>query len=292
MEERVTVKIWHQSYTDLTQLPGYSTMLADHARRICDPETVVDLHGVAPGTYPDGVAPIDIVGFAYANHLVFPQIVENAIRAEHDGYDAMAISCFIDPALELARSMVDIPVVSSCEAALLVSASIGRSPGLVTLDEVMAKELRRLVDHYGYGDRVVAVMAMDPPINEFQIDRAFVGSPEFVELFARQAHQIIGRGADVIIPAEGVLNTALVRNEVRSILETPVLDSYGSLLALAEMLVRLRRRSGLSTSRSGTYARPPDTLMDKLRSTANGVLQLAAKPPGSEPRRTQKMLGM
>ncbi len=266
------VKIWHQSYTDLTRLPGYAAMLQEHAQRICEPDTQVVLHGVAPGTYPEGMPPIAMVGLPYANHLVFLQIIENAIQAEREGYDAMAISCFVDPALEAARSMVDIPIVSSCESALLVSATIGRAPGLLTLDEIMAKELRHLVARYGYAGRVVAVDAMDPPIDEFELDAAFAGSPEFVARFSAQAQTLIARGADVIIPAEGVLNTVLVRNDVRRIGDTPVLDSYGSLLGMAEMLVRLRRRSGLSTGRGGAYARTPPDLADNLRRHAAEAL--------------------
>ena len=286
----MAIRIWHQSYTDLTRLPGYAAMLQEHALRICGPETVVDLHGVTPGTYPEGMAPIEMVGYAYANHLVFIQIVENAIRAEREGYDAMAISCFVDPGLEIARSMVDIPVVSSCEAALLVSATIGRSPGLLTLDEIMAKEVRRLVAHYGYGDRVLEVAPMDPPLNEFQLDRAFAGSQEFVQEFTRQANHLIDRGADVIIPAEGVLNTVLVRNSVRSIGGTPVLDSYGSLLAFAEMLVQLRRRSGLATSRTGAYAGTPHALADNLGRVTFGALQGSFDAPLARARKGRASL--
>jgi hypothetical protein len=106
---------------------------------------------------------------------------------------------------------------------------------------------------------------MDPPINEHQLDQAFAGSTEFVKDFSIQADRLTAAGADLIIPAEGVLNTALVRNKVRDIDGTPVLDSYGSLLAFAEMLVKLRRRSGLSVARGGAYARAPQEFVDNLR---------------------------
>jgi hypothetical protein len=129
------------------------------------------------------------------------------------------------------------------------------------------------VARYGYAGRVVAVDAMDPPIDEFELDAAFAGSPEFVARFSAQAQTLIARGADVIIPAEGVLNTVLVRNDVRRIGDTPVLDSYGSLLGMAEMLVRLRRRSGLSTGRGGAYARTPPALADNLRAHAAQALR-------------------
>lgn len=267
------IRIWHQSLTDLTLLPGYSAMLQDHARRICGSETNVDLHGLLPGTYPDGMAPIEMGRYRWGHHLAFVQVVENVMRAQREGYDAVAISCFIDPGLEEARSVVDIPVVSSLETALLVSSAIGRAFGLLTIDEPMARTLRELVDRYGFTNRVAAVEAMDPPITEFELDRAFGGSPEFVERFARQARRMIAEGCDVIIPAEGVVNTVLVRNGFHALDGTPVLDSYGSLLAFAEMLVQLRRRSGLSIGRRGAYAQPPESLVRHLRRITAEVLR-------------------
>jgi len=273
------IRIWHQSMTDLTLLPGYAGMLHDHARRIASAGTVVDLHGLAPGTYPHGMAPIELVRYRWGEHLAFIQIAENCMRAEREGYDAVAISCFLDPVLDEARSVVDIPVVSSLETALLVSSTIGRAVGLVAIDETMAATLRELVRRYGYADRVVSVSTLDPPITEFELDRAFAGSPELVERFAAHARGMVAGGCDVIIPAEGVVNTVLVRNKLDAVDGTPVLDSYGALLAFAEMLVQLRRRSGLSVGRRGAYAKPPESLLRHLRRMTVGVLQDSdAKP--------------
>lgn len=269
----MAIRIWHQSLTDLTLLPGYATMLQEHARRICDAETVVDLHGLVPGTYPGGMAPIDMTRYRWAHQLAFVQVVENVMRAQREAYDAVAVSCFVDPGLEEARSVADIPVVSSLETALLVSSTVGRAFGLLAIDESMARTLRELVQRYGYAHRVAAVAVMNPPITEFELDRAFAGSPEFVERFAGQARRLIADGCDVIIPAEGVINTVLVRNKVQAVDGTPVLDSYGSLLAFAEMLVQLRRRSGLSIGRRGAYCQPPESLVRHLRRITCGVLQ-------------------
>ena len=51
-----------------------------------------------------------------------------------------------------------------------------------------------------------------------------------------------------------------------------MLDSYGALLAFAEMLVQLRRRSGLATGRRGAYARPSEQLVRHLRKITTEVL--------------------
>ncbi len=266
------MRIWHQSITDLSRLPGYATMLLEHARQVCDPGTTVDLHGVRPGTYPPGIAPVEMGRYRWSGHLRSVQIVENAMRAEREGYDAVAISCFVDPGLEEARSLVDIPVVSSLETALLVSSTVGRAFALIALDESMARRLRVLVKAYGFQERVLITTALEPPLNEHQLDRAFAGSPEFVATFTGQARRLIAEGVDVLIPAEGVLNTVLVRNGVREIDGVPVLDSYGAVLGMAQMLVRLRERSGLRVGRGPAYARPPQSVVDHLRRVTGEVL--------------------
>ena len=278
----MAIRIWHQSLTDLTVLPGYAGMLRDHARRVSQPETTVELHGLKPGTYPPGMPPIEMTRYQWAHHLAFVQVVENCMRAEREGYDAVAISCFVDPGLESARSVVDIPVVSSCETALLVAATMSRAPGLLTIEAPMARILRELVHAYGYGERVKMVAAMEPPITEHELDLAFAGSPEFVARFAGQARRLIDAGCDLVIPAEGVVNTVLVRNKVDEIDGTPVLDSYGALLAYAEMLVQLRRRAGLKVARRGSYARPPESLVRHMREITGAVLEEAAAEDGAD----------
>jgi len=268
----MAIRIWHQSLTELGKLPGYRAQLAAHAAKVCGPDVTVELHGMRPGTYPEGMPPVAMVRYAWAERLADLQIVENIAQAERDGFDAVAISCFLDPGLELGRSLVDIPVVSSCETAFLVAQTMGRAFGVITLDDVMVEAVGRLVTLYGCEGRVTEVVPLDPPLDEFELDRAFAGSPEFVERFARQARALVAGGADVIVPAEGVLNTVLVRNGVREVDGTPVLDSYGALLGLAEMLVNLRRRTGFATGRAGAYARPPEALVDHLRSLTAGIL--------------------
>lgn len=276
------IRIWTQSITDLTQLPGYEKVLKAHAHQICGTDTVVDVHGVRPGTYPNGMAPIEMTRYRWADHLLSAQVVENIVRAEREGYDAVAISCFLDPGLEEARGLVDIPVVSSCETALLVSSAIGRAVGLLAIDEHMAAKTRELVRRYGYADRVTTVETLSPPITEHELDRAFAGSPAFVERFTRQAAKLVEAGTDVIIPAEGVINTVLVRNRVQTVAGAPVLDSYGALIAFAKMLVQLRRCSGLTVGRRGAYIRPAPEIIAHMRRISIEALQEAENAAGNK----------
>ena len=108
----MTIRIWHQSMTDLTKLPQYAKTLKEHAQTVCAKDTVVDIHGVMPGTYPPSIPPIEAIVNPWVDKMISAQIVHNAVMAERQGYDAVAISCFFDPGLREARSLVNIPVVS------------------------------------------------------------------------------------------------------------------------------------------------------------------------------------
>lgn len=284
------MRIWHQSMTDLARLPGYFGILRDHAARVGSSGTVVDLHGLDSRTYPDGTAPVEMTRFSWLHHLAFVQIVRNAMEAEAAGYDAVAISCFVDPALDMARSAVDIPVVSSCEASLLAATAVGRSFALVTLDMSMVRVLRELVHRYGFTDRVVSISHFDPPLDEFVLDQAFAGSIELTNRFVTEARHAIALGADVIIPAEGVLNAVMVKNGIRDIDGVPVLDSYGTLLGFAELYVHLQRVTGLKTSRAGVFARPGSeitTHVEALTAQILGEREMVKVTPSDRPAKMQ-----
>lgn len=258
------MKVWHQAVSDITELPAYARILDEHARRILPPDVKVDLHGAKPGSYSHGLLPVQTGKFRWWHHLVAIQIVEAAREAEAQGYDVFASTCFLDPGLDEARSVVDIPVLSACETALLVASTIGRRFAFITIDPAFARTLQEMIRRYGFDGRVFAVETMDPPLSEPELEPIFAGSDEFVARFAKQATRFVAAGADVIIPAEGVLNMALVRNNVINIEGVPVLDSYGALLLTAQMAVSLRRRTGLSVSRAGTYARPNHAIISHI----------------------------
>lgn len=252
------VRIWHQSITDLDDLPAYRETLATHARQVCAADTSVSVHGVRPGSYPPGLTPIEAIRYPWCHRLLDLQIVQHAVTAQRQGFDAVAISCFFDPGLREARSLLDIPVVSMCETAFVVARTVGTRYGLIGLDGEQVHALRRLAAEYGVADRVVAVVPLDPPVTEPELDAVHGGGGDLVRRVEAAATAAADAGADVIIPAEGVLNTALARQQVRHLAGLPVLDAYAALLLYAESLVRLRNATGLVTSHVGAYAAPDE----------------------------------
>jgi len=146
----------------------------------------------------------------------------------------------------------------------------------VTLDDWMVRILEPLVADYGFRERLAGIDQLRPPLTELELDKGFSGSAELMERFRANARRLIAKGADVLIPAEGVLNTLMVRNELTEVDGVPVLDSYGAVLAMAEMLVHLRNRTGLRVSRSGVYLKPPASIVEHIRATTARALQEAS----------------
>lgn len=270
------IRIWHQSMTTLEEQPGYARLMADHARKVCAADTTVDLHGVMPGTHTPDLAPIQAAGLAWIAELNALQIVENVIRAEAEGYDAVAMSCFGDPQLDACRSLVDIPVVSAFETSLLVASTCARAFGLLVPTESAIRNNRKRVRHYGFEHRVAAIAACDPPLTEYEMEHGFEGGP-IVDKLVANIRRLAAQGADIVIPAEGVLNALLVRNGIDNVDGVPVFDSFGAIMATAEMLVRLQRSTGLRNSRRGAYSRPTAKQVAHSREAALRAMRGAAE---------------
>lgn len=235
------MRIWQQSSLDITRLPGYAQFMSRHVGKVCAPDVTVETHGIETGA----LTREEYFKYsAYGEHLKVTQIIENSLHAERQGCDAVAISCFLDSGLEESRAAVSIPVVSTFETVLEVAARTGKAVALVTRGSHMNMRINELIHRYGHRQLVVDHVTLDFPMSLLALEAAYHGSREFVEQFRLQARKLIRAGADVIVPAEGVLNTVLVENGVVEVDGVPVIDSYGTLMAYAEMMVRLRRRQG------------------------------------------------
>lgn len=272
VDDDAPVRIWLQSVTDLDRLPGYAHQLDEHAAACVRPGTTVDVHGVTPGTYPPGVPPIDVLRYPAAEYLLGVQLLQHVRRAELEGYDAFAVCCFFDPIVDELRSAVDIPVVSLCESTLLMSAAAGRHFGLLGIAAANSDRLTELAQRYGYGGRVSAIVEIDPPLSEDDIDLAYDDPAALLPRLERAAQRCDDAGADLLVPAEGVLNGMLTRGGVRELAGLPVVDALAALLTHAEALVWLSRRAGLAVSHRHGLARAPDEVTESAAAKAREAL--------------------
>ena len=84
------MRIWHQSFTVLGDLPGYEDAMRAHLAKVLRPDTEVFFHGQAPGTYPSDY-PGDDIGYGYTYWIHGNQWVAAGRAAEAQGFDAFAM---------------------------------------------------------------------------------------------------------------------------------------------------------------------------------------------------------
>lgn len=259
----MTTRIWHQSAAPFGAMGAYQQALTTHVNGIVAPDTEVVFHGLNAELYA-GSPPADVLKYPYARQLILSRIIDNCVRAEREGFDAVAIAAFNDPFVREARSAVDIPVISMAECSMLVACGTAKRFALVTLTPENVWRLREIVDRHVLGARVSGIYAIEPRTTERELMQGFDDPQPVLEIFNRAAQRAVDDGAELVIASEGVLNEVLFAHGCHHIGETPVLDCVGTTFLYAEMMVRLQRATGLVVSRVWDHARPDAELLRKI----------------------------
>lgn len=249
------MRLWHQSLTEVDRLPAYADAMQDHFRKVGSTDTSVDLHGMDPGTYPSRYPGEDIryLG-AQAFHSV--QILRNVVQAEAEGYDAFLLMTLPEPVLEECRSLVDIPVVGYGQSAMYLANMLGRRFAVFAMITELVPLYEDNMKKHGMGGRGNLVVPFSLPFDS--VVAGFEDPTEVVGEVSRLAGELAKEGIDVIIPGEAPVAAVLAQAGLTRVGEVPIVDGLGATLQFAEMMVRLRERSGQQVSRTSYYTwRPP-----------------------------------
>ncbi|MGB9114927.1 aspartate/glutamate racemase family protein [Bradyrhizobium sp.] len=256
-------RIWHQSVNELDHFGVYKRALETHAAEVLGDDAEVVVHGLPAGTY-GGASATAVLGNAYAYHRILGRVIHNAIAAERQGYDAFVIGSFSEPFLREIRSAVDIPVASLTESGLLVGCSLGSLVALISNAPAVQWMTKVAVDKHRLAARVLDVASLDPPLDEPALGRAYADPAPVIANFTAAAERLVARGADVIIPAEGVLAELLVRHGVHEIAGAPVMDVFAVTWAYALMEIRLWSKAGLRVGRCWHHRRDDPAVVARL----------------------------
>ena len=257
------MRIWHQSFTVLDDVPHYRDALARHLASQAAPGTKIDFHGMKPGTYPSDY-PGTHIGYTYLAGLHKEQFVQAALRAQDEGYDAFFIATLPDTAYEEVRTLVDIPVVTFGQTSVLMAGMLGDRVGIVNFIAALEPQLRRNLRNYRLDQLVGPITQVDAAFTD--VMGAYADPAPLIDAFTVAARRAIADGANVIVPGEGPLNVFLADQGISRIDEVPVLDSLGTCLRVAELRATQHASSGIHPSRAGFYgAQPPRELLDAAR---------------------------
>jgi Asp/Glu/hydantoin racemase len=249
-------RIWFQGATDRVAHHAYISRLEPHLRRVLEPQFDFTFNTVTPPA---------TTTHALTEFRMARAFIRNAIEAQRQGYDAVAITHFQDAGLAEAKSVVDIPVIGLGETTLMHACTLGRKLGLVTINPVFIPWHEDQVIRYGLQQRVVGVRAVDAKVSDFM--DAFATDAGYQALrpkFEREVDALLAAGADVIVPAGGLPMLLFGGPHGAQIGGAPILDGLSIVAKAAETAIRLRELTGLAVSRRSNYAFPPDRALTEF----------------------------
>lgn len=168
------------------------------------------------GTLPDDV---DVQGlengeplYGYSNIVRNTSLFLDAVKqAQRDGYDAVISACFADTGVEVARKLVDIPVLGCLRVGLHVAGMLGNKICVLMPDmSRYGGNTRHIVESYGFGHMAVVrgsdLGGMDIVISRLQYlqNGGEIPAPvgELVDVIIKSA---VEDGADVVLLGSGAL---------------------------------------------------------------------------------------
>jgi len=249
------MRILYQSMPSAENAVNYWKFLKGLLEKIADPETTADIVGTKVGLVDQ---------YRFFEFLDTNSVLDNGLKAENEGYDAIAIGNILDPGLYELRQMLDIPVLGLGETSFLISHMIGQRFSLIAVNEFFIPRIEENIVRYGLEKRLVSIdtMKSSPPM----LDKAFAESSmrdNALNEFYEGARNTIKKGAEVIIPAGGRLMAFLAAQEVYDVDGIVVLNEITTLLKLTETAVKLKSIMGIFTSRKRQYAKPSTELLGK-----------------------------
>lgn len=242
-------KIWWQSSTLIHTDPRYAQAIKEHSKRILSPDFELEVHGVDKGGLD--------AQYMYFEFLNNQRIIENIIIAEKKGYDAVALGCFLDPGLDEAREIVDIPVLGLAETSMPIACMYGKRFSIISpTSQQTTKRVSQLIKQYGFESRVVSstFYKIAPEASA----KAFQNPTPLIEAFMEASREAVSKGAEVIVSGCGRDILVLIEKNISEVGGTnvPILDNSGALMKTAETMIILNKISGMKVSRKGYYEAP------------------------------------
>jgi allantoin racemase len=234
----------------------YEKALVEHISLVKRPETQVELKGVR-AMIPQATE------YSYLEYLNVYQILDNAMKVEEEGYESFILGCLTDPGHDILRSALDIPVIFAGETSMHLACLIGKKFAFVARTERMAERIFSNVRDYGLLERSLSSTFLN--ISFETLARCFKDPNLVFDPFLEKCEELIAQGADVIIPGCGVLNVLLAVNKVNRYKGAVILDTIGSLVKVAEVMVELKQKVSLGVSRRGVYCSPGKEVMEQAK---------------------------
>lgn len=201
----------------------------------------------------------------FDDQVATPWALEEIIKAEQEGFDAVFVSCMRDVAVRAAREVVRIPVVGPSQTCMAVASTLGDKFGVITVVKNTVPFFIRSAREHGMTDNLAGVRSIEIPVLDLDSRKE-----EVAEALASESQKLVDDyNADtIILGCTGLVGMA---REVQRRVGVPVLDPTPIAVKYAELLVATG-----TTHSQRAYPKPPA----KLRKFPEGLnLDSAAMMP-------------
>jgi Asp/Glu/hydantoin racemase len=231
------IKIWFQALSPSPEIDPrwqpYQEACERYVPKIARPGTEVRFAST------DKRAPNMIIS-TYIQYLHLGQVIDNAIQAEKDGYDAFVIGGMRDLGYTELREVVDIPVLFISEVAYHHACMLAEKFAVIHSDEHPLQVAQSIIERYGLENHVVEGGHVG--YSQTDLIAAFKNNPsKIVQDLRRAAEDPIRRGAGLLVPGFAAINVFLGEMGIRDFDGVPILDCQAVAIKTAEMMVDMRR---------------------------------------------------
>jgi len=255
------MKLWLQSGSALAADSGtpygkcYEASVANHMQSVARPDTELQTFGI-------GRTPYGKDRYRAALHIVTSEMIKSVLRAEEQGFDAVAVINTLDHGYYEMRELLDIPVVFISESSMHLACQLAPSFSFITHNAAMQLHVVELAKRYGLTDRMVEGAHLGLTYEDFP--KAYADPAPYIDRFADAARQAIGRGAAMLMVAGNPFNMFLIDQGIREVDGVPILDCLTAAIKTAELLVDLHAL-GIRRSATGLFEAPPAEAKTAMR---------------------------
>ena len=249
------MKIWWQSSTPIHRLRDSRNALSAHLESVKRPDTEIHISGV-----DDGSMALHFNAVVAVNSYGPGGVLNKIIQAADQGYDAVAIGCFLDPAMQEGREIVPIPVFGLGETSMLMACMYGHKFSGVAFHSKQSQYYDRKAFEYGLTARHIPFG--DLGIDFTEVQKGFTDPGQMTETFIKECRRLAAQGAEVILAACATVNAIIRREKINEVDGALIMDCNAVLLKTAEGMADLSKSIGLHASRRLLFQGPERRALD------------------------------
>ena len=113
----------------------------------------------------------EVIESEYEDALAVPATVDEAIRAEKAGADAIVVNCTADTGLVQCRECVAIPVVGPSQSTMHLAAQLAHKFSVLSFLERVNPRFEEMAHHWGFVHKLASVRSVEIPVTQVMGDK-------------------------------------------------------------------------------------------------------------------------